>query len=198
MADNISNDAIARVANQIESHQAHLEKDYLAKSESWSAALTKFQAAEESLKRYEQKADAHKRLIGQSNYNPDGSMAFLSGFQGESHLRPQCDVIRDLQRYCLMDMLKLRQFRIESLLQEFCDGCNHELLTGVPGDDPQRTDNLRRNLWSIQNILGQLRRNAAAPLSKSDVIRKVVRWLFNLVPNPRIKPKLFKSYKSGF
>ena len=136
--------------------------------------MTKFQVAEESLRKYEQKADAHKRLTGQSNYNPDGSMSFLSGFQGESHLRPQSEIIRELQRHCLIDMLKLRQFRIESLLQEFCDTCNHELLTGVTGDDPQKADNLRRNLWSIQSIISQLRRNAAAPLSKSDVIRKVV------------------------
>ena len=151
-----------------------MEKDYQTKSDSWSSALTKFQAAEEGLKKYELKADAHKRLTGQSNYNPDGSMAFLSGFVGESHLRPQSDIIRELQRYCLMDMLKLRQFRIENLLQEFCDTCNHELLTGVHQDDPVKSDNLRRNLWSIQNIIGHLRRNTAAPLSKTDVIRKVV------------------------
>lgn len=167
-------DPIQRVASQIESHRAHLEKEYLAKSEIWSSALTKFQHAEEGLKKMDQKADAHKRLTGQSNYNPDGSMSFLSGFQGESHLRQQSEIIRDLQRYVLMDMLKLRQFRIENLLQEFIDTCNHELLTGTHRDDPQKTDNLRRNLWSIQNILGQLRRNQAAPLSKTDVVRKVV------------------------
>ena len=150
----------------------------MAKSESWSSALAKYQAAEAELKKYEQKVDATKRLTGQSNYNPDGSMAFLSGFQGESHLRQQSDIIRELQRYVLSEMLKLRQNKIESLLQEIVDVCNHELLVGVHRDEPQKNDNMRRNLWSIQSILGQLRRHAGACLSKSDVVRKIVSFNF--------------------
>ena len=71
--------------------------------------MAEHQSASESLRKYEQRSNEHKRKIGQSCYNQDGSLAFLGGFSGESHLRTQPEILRELSRYCNNEMLRLRQ-----------------------------------------------------------------------------------------
>ena len=170
------------MAAKSEEHQSALEKDFHAKADHWSACQSKWQHADDNLKRYESKVDKQRRQQGQSCFNADGSLAFLGGFAGESHLRQPLEVIRDLQRYCLQDMLKLRQHRVESLLHELIESMNHDVLIGKFPEKTTEHQHLRQNLWAAQNVLSAIQRRIGAAHSKADIIRKVVRTI-NLYSN---------------
>ena len=167
-------DATKVLAAKIEAYKEQLEKDFLAKSETWSAAHNKWQSHEDSVRKRDQQAAKQLRQQGQTCFNEDGSLSFLGGFQGESHLRQPLEVIRDLQRYCLQNMLKLRQHQIETLLSEFIDSMNHDLLIGRYDEKSKEQCHLRRNLWAAQTVQGSLNRRQGVSLSKADIIRKIV------------------------
>ena len=167
-------DTHKRVAAQIDQHRQSLEKDYQQKSDLWNAAMTKHQTAADSLRKAEQRSNDHKRKTGQTCYNPDGSLAFLGGFSGESHLRTQPEILRELSRYCLNDMLRLRQNKIESLLHEVIETAENELLVGRYELNSPEYQHLRQNVWSIRTALGQISRRNGVPPSKAFIVRTIV------------------------
>ena len=174
------------MAAKIEEHQNALEKEFHTKADHWSSCQSKWQHADDNLKRYESRVDKQRRQQGQSCFNADGSLAFLGGFQGESHLQQPVEIVRDLQRYCLQDMLKLRQQRVEGLLHELIESMNHDVLTGRYEEKTKEHQHLRQNLWATQNVLAALQRRIGVPLSKADIIRKVVSrkiTFFNIISN---------------
>ena len=79
-----------------------------------------------------------------------------------------------MQRYCLQDMLKLRQQKVEHLLHELVESLNHDVLTGRYAETSRENQHLRQNLWASQNVLSSLQRRIGAAMSKADIIRKVV------------------------
>ena len=170
----VTGDHTSVIAAKIEEHQSALEKDFHSKADHWSACRTKWQHADDELKRYESRVDKQRRLQGQSCFNADGSLSFLGGFQGESHLRQPAEIIRDLQRYCLREMLKLRQHRIEALLHELIESLNHDVLVGRWEEKTKEHQHLRQNLWASQNVLSSIQRTIGVAQSKADIIRKVV------------------------
>ena len=128
------------------------------------------------MKKREAQTAKQQRQQGQSCFNEDGSLAFLGGYQGESHLRQSAEILRDLQRYCLQEMLKLRQHRIESLLHELVETMNNDLLIGRYEEKSAEQGHLKRNLWAAQNVLASFNRRLGVSLSKADIVRKVVSW----------------------
>ena len=173
----VTGDATTVMAAKIEEHQNALEKAFHAKADHWSSCQSKWQTADDSLKRYESRVDKQRRQQGQSCYNADGSLAFLGGFQGESHLRQPVEIVRDLQRYCLQEMLKLRQQRVETLLHELVESMNHDVLVGKFEEKSQEHQHLRSNLWATQNVLASLQRRIGVAQSKADIVRRVVCFL---------------------
>ena len=65
---------------KVNSYREHLEKDYLAKSDLWQAAMAKCQTAQEQLSKYESKVEKQRRAQGQTCFNSDGTLSFLSGY----------------------------------------------------------------------------------------------------------------------
>ena len=173
----ITGDSTTVMAARIEEHQSALEKEFYAKADHQSSCQSKWQHADDNVKRYESKVDKQRRQQGQSCFNADGSLAFLGGFSGESHLRQPLEIIRDLQRYCLQEMLKLRQGRVEGYLHELIESMNHDILTGKFEDKTKEHQHLRQNLWATQNVLSSIQRRIGAAHSKADIIRKVVRTI---------------------
>ena len=162
------------MAAKIEEHQSTLEKDFHAKADHWSSCQSKWQHADDNLKRMDARADKRRRQQGQSCFNDDGTLAFLGGYPGESHLRQAVEIIRDLQRYCLQEMLKLRQQRVETLLHELIESLNHDVLIGKFEEKTRENQHLRQNLWASQNVLSQIQRRMGVAHSKADIIRKIV------------------------
>lgn len=162
------------MAAKIEEHQSVLEKEFHSKADHWSSCQSKWQHADDNLKRYQSRVDKQRRQQGQSCFNADGTLAFLGGYSGESHLRQSVEIIRDLQRYCLQEMLKLRQSRVESLLHELIESLNHDVLVGKFEEKTREHQHLRQNLWASQNVLSQIQRRIGVAHSKADIIRKVV------------------------
>ena len=161
-------------AAKIEEHQSQLEKTFYSKADHWSSCQSKWQSADDNLKRLNARVDKQRRQQGQSCFNADGSLAFLGGFTGESHLRQPVEIVRDLQRYALQEMLKLRQSRVETLLHELIESMNHDVLTGKYDEKTKEGQHLRQNLWAAQNVLSTLQRRIGAPSSKADIIRRLV------------------------
>ena len=169
------------MAAKIEEHQSALEKEFHAKADHWSSCQSKWQHADDNLKRMESRADKRRRQQGQSCFNDDGTLAFLGGYSGESHLRQPVEIIRDLQRYCLQEMLKLRQQRVENLLHELIESLNHDVLIGKFEEKTRESQHLRQNLWASQNVLSQIQRRIGIAHSKADIIRKIVSFFhFNI------------------
>ena len=136
--------------------------------------MSAHQTAADNLTKYEQKTESHRRKTGQNCYNQDGSLAFLAGFDGESHLRSQPEILRELSRYCLNDMLRLRQSRVENLLREVLDTANNEILTGRYTANSSEDTQLRQNTWSIQTALNNITRRMGISPTKAHIVRCVV------------------------
>ena len=168
-------------SKKIESYRAKLEAAYQSKSDAWSSAHSKFQTASDQLARYEKKADQQRRQQGHSPYNADGSMSFLGGFERESHLRQPIEIVRDLGKYILSEMLKMRQSRVEALLLELTEALNYDLLTGRYPEGSKELCHLRRNAWAAQNALSSLNNRIGVPLSKADIVRKLVSFKYELI-----------------
>ena len=149
----------------------------MQKSKLWNSAMAEHQSASDSLRKYEQRSSEHKRKTGQTCYNPDGSLAFLGGFSGESHLRTQPEILRELFRYCNNDMLRLRQDKIEGLLHEVIETAENELLVGKYELETPEYNHLRQNIWSLRNALNQICRRMGVPPSKAFMIRCAVSFL---------------------
>ena len=162
---------------QIQIHCEKLEKAYQSKSDAWSSLQTKFQQASDTLNKYEKRVDQQRRQQGHSPYNADGTMAFLGGFQQESHLRQPVEILRELQRYALNEMLKLRQNRVEALLLELVEALNFDLLIGRHPEGSKENFHLRQNVWAAQNALSSLNSRIGIPITKGDIIRKLVSLL---------------------
>ena len=159
---------------KIEAHSEKLEKAYQSKSDAWLSINSKYQQSADNLSKYERKCDQSRRQQGHTPYNADGSMSFLGGFGQESHLRQPADIIRDLQRYALNEMLKLRQSRVESLLVELAEALNYDLLIGRYAEGSREQFYLRQNVWAVQSCLTSLSNRVGVPITKADVIRKLV------------------------
>ena len=136
--------------------------------------MSKHQQAADNLSKIERKADQQRRQQGHTPYNADGSMSFLGGFNQESHLRQPLEIIRDLQRYALNDMLKLRQNRVEAYLLELVEALNFDLLIGRHPEGSQEHFHLRQNVWATQNVLSALNNRLGVPITKGDIIRRLV------------------------
>ena len=163
------------MAVKVDTHRKALEKEYLGKSDLWTSAYTKSQSAQDQKTRYETKVDKQKRALGQTCFNQDGTLSFLSGFGNQSHLRQPLEIIRELLRYVETEMLKLRQNRVESLLIEFVESLNHDLLVGRHTVGSREYFELRQNLWAAQSVQASLTRRQGLVLSKADLTRKMVR-----------------------
>ena len=161
-------------SRKIEIHSEKLEKAFQGKSDVWSSLQSKHQQAAENLSKYERRSDQLRRQQGQSPYNADGSMSFLGGFTQESHLRQPLEIIRDLQRYALNDMLKLRQGRVEAYLLELVEALNFDLLVGRHPEGSKEHFHLRQNVWATQSVLSALNNRLGIPITKADVIRRLV------------------------
>lgn len=146
--------------------------------------MSKHQASSDQLAKMESKADKQRRAQGQTCYNQDGSLSFLTGYGNESHLRQPLEIIKELQRYIETDMLRLRQNKVETLLVEFIGSLNHDMLVGKYAAGTREFFQLKQNLWAAQNAHLQLtRRQSGLYHSKADVVRKMV----------SLKPKNFES-----
>ena len=164
-------------SRKIEIYCEKLEKAYQSKSDIWSGHRSKHQQAAEDLNKIERRADQQKRQQGHSPYNADGSMSFLGGFTQESHLRQPVEIIRDLQRYALNEMLKLRQNRVEAYLSELVEALNFDLLIGRYPEGSTEHFHLRQNAWATQNVLSSLSHNKfGVPITKADIIRRLVSY----------------------
>ena len=163
------------VAAKINAYRDHLEKTAKAKSKLWQTAMSEHQSASDQMAKNESKADKQKRAQGQTCFNSDGTLSFLSGYGNESHLREPLEVVKELQRYIETDMLKLRQNKVEALLVEFIGSMNHDMLTGKFPDGTRELFQLRQNLWAAQNAhLALTRRLNGITLSKAEIVRKMV------------------------
>ena len=69
-------------------------------------------------------------------------------------------------------MLKLRQSRLEILLQELNDAFDFQVASGQDGDSAA----LRTNMAASRSVLNLLCRRGGPNLTKSEIIRKVVSW----------------------
>ena len=67
-------------------------------------------------------------------------------------------------------MLKLRQSRLEILLQELNDAFDFQVASGQDGDSAA----LRTNMAASRSVLNLLCRRGGPSLTKSEIIRKVV------------------------
>ena len=166
--------AADKLTAQVEAHRVHLEKEYQAKSDLWQSALSRHQSAQDQTTKYEQKVDKQQRAQGQNCFNSDGTLNFLSGYAGESHLRQPLEIIKELLRYIEQEMLRLRQNRVEALLSEFIDSMQNDILVGRFSENSKEGFQLRQNLWAAQNINGHLNRRHGILLSKADIVRKMV------------------------
>ena len=138
--------ATAILSAKVEAHRAYLEKEYQTKSDLWQGALARHQSAQDQTNKYEQKVDKQQRAQGQNCFNSDGSLNFLSGYSGESHLRSPLEIIKELLRYIESDMLRLRQGRVETLLFEFIDSMNNDVLCGRYPENSKESFQLKQNL----------------------------------------------------
>ena len=159
---------------KVNSYREHLEKDYLAKSDLWQAAMAKCQTAQEQLSKYESKVEKQRRAQGQTCFNSDGTLSFLSGYSNESHLREGLEIIKELLRYVEQEMLRLRQNKIETLLVEFITSLNHDILIGKHGDGTPESFQLKQNLWASQNVQLSLNQRHGLSLTKAELVRRLV------------------------
>ena len=67
-------------------------------------------------------------------------------------------------------MLRLKQSRLELLLQELNDAFDHEVVSGSGADDSA----LRTNMSASRSVLNLLRRVGGLNLTKNEIVRKAV------------------------
>ena len=165
----ITGDDIKDNSARIDAHRDHLEEEYKAKTATWSSNLAQYQSSCDHVTKIENRLDTANRKMGASAFNTDGSLAFFVGYEDMSHLRSPPEILRDLHRYLATDMLKLRQARVEILLQELCDSYDYEVASGrsnQPG--------LVTNLSACRSVLNLLTRRGGMTLSKSEIVRRLV------------------------
>ena len=163
------------IAAKVDAYRDHLEKSMKTLSDKWQNSMSKHQTASDQLLKFETKTDQQRRAQGQTCFNRDGTLSFLSGYGNESHLREPLEVIKELQRYIETDMLRLRQNRVETLLTEFIGSMNHEVLVGKHAANSREAFQLKQNLWAAQNAhLALTKRHTGIILSKAEVVKKMV------------------------
>ena len=160
------------ISAQIDAHRAALEKDFSTKSDAFSSAQSKYQSAADQVRKYQDRLDSASRKLGGSSFNADGSLNFFVGYSDVSHHRTPLEITRDLHRYLASDMLRLKQGRLELLLQELNDAFDHEAATRK---DATNDSALRTNMSASRNVLNLLRRVGGPSLTKAEIIRKAVR-----------------------
>ena len=147
-----------------------MEKTFSTKSDAFSSAQTKYQSASDQVRKYQDRLENASRKLGGSSFNADGSLNYFVGYNDVSHLRSPLEIVRDLHKYLSTDMLRLRQGRIEYLLQELNDAFDYEVASGNDIDNPA----LRTNMSASRSVLNLLRRVGGVQLTKSEIIRKAV------------------------
>ena len=151
-----------------------MEKTFSTKSDAFSSAQTKYQSASDQVRKYQDRLENASRKLGGSSFNADGSLNYFVGYNDVSHLRSPLEIVRDLHKYLSTDMLRLRQGRIEYLLQELNDAFDYEVASGNDIDNPA----LRTNMSASRSVLNLLRRVGGVQLTKSEIIRKAVSPFF--------------------
>ena len=159
------------ISAQIDAHRAALEKDFATKSDAFSSAQSKYQSAADQVRKYQDRLDSASRKLGGSSFNADGSLNYFVGYSDVSHLRSPLEITRDLHRYLCSDMLRLKQGRLELLLQELNDAFDHEVDTRRDANDSA----LRTNMSASRSVLNLLRRVGGPNLTKNEIVRKAVR-----------------------
>ena len=147
-----------------------MEKTYNEKSEAFSTAQTRYINASDQVKKNQDRVEAASRRLGGSSFNSDGSLNYFVGYGDVSHLRSVTEIVRDLHRYLGSDMLKLRQNRLEIILQELNDAFDFEVSSGHDGEDSA----LRTNMAASRSVFNLLRRCGGPNLTKSEIVRKAV------------------------
>ena len=125
----------------------------------------------DQVRKYQERLDNASRKLGGSSFNADGSLNYFVGYSDVSHLRSPLEIVRDLHKYMSIDMLKLRQGRLELLLQELNDSFDHEVASGNDVNNPA----LRTNMSASRSVLNLLRRVGGPNLTKAEIIHKAVR-----------------------
>ena len=159
---------------RIDAHRAALEKDYNTKSDTFSGAQSKYQSVADQVRKYQDRLDAASRKLGGNSFNADGSLNYFVGYSDVSHLRSPLEIVRDLHKTLTTEMLRLRQSRLELLLQELNDAFDHEVDSGNDVNNPA----LRTNMAASRSVLNLLRRVGGPNLTKSEIVRKAVRRFF--------------------
>ena len=60
---------------------------------------------------------------------------------------------------------------------ELVEALNYDLLVGRHAEGSREHFHLRQNIWAAQNCLSQLNNRVGIPITKADVIRKLVSLL---------------------
>ena len=168
---NSTGDTIKDNSARIDAHRATLDEDYKTKTATWSANLTQYQSSCDQVTKIQNRLDTASRKMGASAFNTDGSLAYFVGYENMSHLRSPPDILRDIHRYLAHDMLRLRQSRIEILLQELCDSYDYEVASGR-SDQP----GVVTNLSASRSVLNLLTRRGGMTLTKSEIVRRLVSY----------------------
>ena len=166
-------DVTAITSARIQAHKVFLEKDFNTKTSEWTNALNQYQSSNDQVTKIQAKIDNASRKLGGSSYNQDGSLSYFVGYDDVSHLRSPPEILRDLHRYLATDMLKLRQARLEILLQELGDSFDYEVASGR-GNDPR----VVTNLSACRSVLSLLTRRGGMVLNKAEIVRKLVSFDF--------------------
>ena len=161
---------------KIEAHRAALDKDYNTKNTAWNTALSSYQSSSEQVSKVQARIDNASRKMGGSSYNADGSLSYFVGYESESHHRSPRDICRDLHRYICTDMLKLRQNRVETILQELSDSFDFEVASGRGQQEP----GLVTNMSATKSVLNLLVRRGGLTLTKGEIIRQLVSFFCDI------------------
>ena len=157
---------------QVEAHKNFLETEFTARTKAWTTAENDYQAVNDQVRKTQNKLDTANRKMGGSSFNTDGTLGYLCGYENQSHLRPAADIIRELHRMLTADMMQLRQNRVEILLQELNDTYDFDMLSTPTGSN----SHLVTNISASRTALRLLTRRGGIPLSKTDIVRQVVRF----------------------
>ena len=166
----VTGDSTEVLSAQVEAHKNFLETEFNSRTKAWTSAENDYQAVNDQVLKTQTKLDTINRKMGGSSFNNDGTLGYLCGYENQSHLRPASDIIRELHRMLVSDMMQLRQNRVEILLQELNDTYDYDMLANPPGSN----SHLVTNVSASRAALRLLTRRGGIPLSKSDIIRHVV------------------------
>ena len=163
-------DSTEVLSAQVEAHKNFLESEFQVRTKVWTSAENDYQAVNDQVRKTQNKLDTANRKMGGSSFNTDGTLGFLCGYENQSHLRPAADIIRELHRMLVSDMMQLRQNRVELLLQELNDTYDYDMLS----QPATSNSHLVTNISASRAALRLLTRRGGIPLSKGDIIRQVV------------------------